>query len=204
MTHQPSNRGRATRALHTLSTIARYSTLAALAITFSSWLVTLRWNIIYTGDLGVLILAHGDVCGFVAPEESLNYGRSKMWTMGWRIEPTTSSLLDRLKPLLLFVQSPELPFRYPGQYFASEPSTGREVMLPAQGLSIPLWLPIASLAALAFVSWYSRIKPFIRRPNSCCKNCGYDLRGNVSGLCPECGRTIPDKQRQVFAESTNS
>lgn len=28
------------------------------------------------------------------------------------------------------------------------------------------------------------------RPAGGCKNCGYDLTGNVSGVCPECGSHI--------------
>jgi hypothetical protein len=28
---------------------------------------------------------------------------------------------------------------------------------------------------------------------SLCKNCGYNLTGNVSGICPECGETIEDQ-----------
>ena len=30
-----------------------------------------------------------------------------------------------------------------------------------------------------------------------CKSCGYDLTGNVSGICPECGRPIPPQPRGV-------
>ena len=26
-----------------------------------------------------------------------------------------------------------------------------------------------------------------------CPSCGYDLTGNVSGTCPECGRPVPAK-----------
>ncbi|MCK6482701.1 MAG: hypothetical protein HUU22_02770 [Phycisphaerae bacterium] len=33
-----------------------------------------------------------------------------------------------------------------------------------------------------------------------CSTCGYDLRGNVSGICPECG-TPADVWRRVFSES---
>ena len=31
----------------------------------------------------------------------------------------------------------------------------------------------------------SRKQPF---PAGCCQRCGYNLRGNLSGQCPECGR----------------
>ncbi|MFQ5805659.1 MAG: hypothetical protein ACE5I3_04330 [Phycisphaerae bacterium] len=33
-----------------------------------------------------------------------------------------------------------------------------------------------------------------RFPLGYCQNCGYDLTGNVSGRCPECGREINAKQ----------
>ncbi|MCC6358656.1 MAG: hypothetical protein IT450_07930 [Phycisphaerales bacterium] len=37
--------------------------------------------------------------------------------------------------------------------------------------------------------WLDRRRP---RPG-CCSACGYDLTGNVSGTCPECGRAITSK-----------
>lgn len=30
-----------------------------------------------------------------------------------------------------------------------------------------------------------------------CDRCGYDLRGNASGICPECGAQIPPKQKEL-------
>ena len=61
----------------------------------------------------------------------------------------------------------------------------------ASGLAI-----LALFAALAtpycalvwsrtYVDWYNR-----RIPHYCCRTCGYDLTGNVSGVCPECGEAI--------------
>ena len=29
-----------------------------------------------------------------------------------------------------------------------------------------------------------------------CRNCGYDLRGNASGCCPECGTAIPQDETE--------
>jgi hypothetical protein len=31
-------------------------------------------------------------------------------------------------------------------------------------------------------------------PEHCCPSCGYNLTGNVSGVCPECGTPIPDER----------
>lgn len=42
----------------------------------------------------------------------------------------------------------------------------------------------AFAAALVFCQWYFR--PC--QPPGCCEHCGYDLTGNISGKCPECGR----------------
>lgn len=39
--------------------------------------------------------------------------------------------------------------------------------------------------------------PFEPRPNFC-RSCGYDLTGNVSGRCPECGWDIPEQVRGIL------
>jgi hypothetical protein len=44
-----------------------------------------------------------------------------------------------------------------------------------------LWL--AWLAPIAFAAWRSRR----RQARGCCRLCGYDLRGDQAGGCPECG-----------------
>ncbi|HUN80371.1 MAG TPA: hypothetical protein VMV81_02565, partial [Phycisphaerae bacterium] len=36
--------------------------------------------------------------------------------------------------------------------------------------------------------WYSAVKIARRISNKLCFYCGYNLTGNVSGVCPECGR----------------
>ena len=59
-------------------------------------------------------------------------------------------------------------------------------------LSFPTW------SAIAFFAAYPTIA-FIRRPHrrrkrrrtlGLCIECGYDLTGNESGVCPECGKPI--------------
>ncbi|MBP7747344.1 MAG: hypothetical protein KA383_14585 [Phycisphaerae bacterium] len=49
---------------------------------------------------------------------------------------------------------------------------------------VPLWIPLALLALLTAALWWRERRPF---PPGCCRTCGYDLRGNQSGRCPECG-----------------
>ena len=52
-------------------------------------------------------------------------------------------------------------------------------------LGIPLWLPWMLCGLLAWCSW--RV---CRVPPRGCARCGYDLTGNRSGRCPECGTEI--------------
>ena len=50
----------------------------------------------------------------------------------------------------------------------------------------PLW-PLFLLPAVGTVVLYWRHRP---RPGLC-RNCRYNLTGNVSGVCPECGTEVP-------------
>lgn len=51
---------------------------------------------------------------------------------------------------------------------------------------VPLWLPFvaASVAGLLLVGVQRKHKP------GRCSSCGYNLTGNVSGRCPECGAVV--------------
>jgi hypothetical protein len=51
-------------------------------------------------------------------------------------------------------------------------------------IELPLWGPLAlCLLAYLLLVWYSHRTT----PTGKCRNCGYDLQGNRSGRCPECG-----------------
>lgn len=65
--------------------------------------------------------------------------------------------------------------------------------LPQDILFIPSWLPAGALAALVFVGPRLLI---VKQDESQCSRCSYDLTGNVSGVCPECGTPVPAKKEQ--------
>ena len=55
---------------------------------------------------------------------------------------------------------------------------------------LPLWIPFVVLALpTAFLWWRDRR----RTPPGHCQTCGYNLTGNVSGICPECGTPVPQR-----------
>lgn len=55
---------------------------------------------------------------------------------------------------------------------------------------MPLWLPAACAVVAASVFWFvSRQRSDDTVPR--CAICGYNLTGNVSGVCPECGTPVP-------------
>lgn len=70
---------------------------------------------------------------------------------------------------------------------------GKFYPVESQTCYIQIWFMVAILGAYpTFVlarllcrRWRQRHKP------NECKTCGYDLTGNESGVCPECGMTIP-------------
>ncbi len=54
---------------------------------------------------------------------------------------------------------------------------------PAFFIECPLWLPFVIVAVPTLLVWRFWPKPV--KPGHC--RCGYDLHGNESGVCPECG-----------------
>ena len=49
--------------------------------------------------------------------------------------------------------------------------------------SLPLWLPLVLPARAVVLGWSGGH----RVPGGRCQICGYDLTGNTTGRCPECG-----------------
>ena len=71
---------------------------------------------------------------------------------------------------------------------------------------IPLWLVFLLSAAPAAWLWLRALghtTAIYRETRGLCSGCGYDLRGNVSGRCPECGKETKKQPRRRQARYRN-
>ena len=54
--------------------------------------------------------------------------------------------------------------------------------------NVPLWCPFALFAACPTITFIrGPLRRYRRRRRGLCLKCGYDLTGNVTGVCSECG-----------------
>lgn len=67
-----------------------------------------------------------------------------------------------------------------------------------------LWMLIGLQLALALFLYIHRhqfnnyLRETIKELTDCCTSCGYDLTGNDSGTCPECGTSIPPETQKAI------
>lgn len=61
---------------------------------------------------------------------------------------------------------------------------------PIAVVFIPIYCVGSLHVGLLFGGIVSKLRWFGRWPLTCCQACSYDLTGNVSGICPECGTKI--------------
>ncbi len=52
---------------------------------------------------------------------------------------------------------------------------------------VPIWMPLVAIGAATAYLWWTDRRPI---PPGHCQKCGYNLTGNVSGRCPECGTAV--------------
>lgn len=110
---------------------------------------------------GGFYFAHGTVCVMLGKDGTADYGRS------------TRSALQLL------------------QNFTSQKFSAR---FRFWSVGIPCWLAVAIFALLPTFMIVrlaaGRVRGRLRTSRGRCCKCGYDLTGNTSGLCPECGSKI--------------
>lgn len=64
---------------------------------------------------------------------------------------------------------------------------------PHRDFYCPLWIPLLVLAIPTVILW----RRDRRYPVGHCRGCGYDLTGNVTGVCSECGQRTEQSEAEV-------
>jgi hypothetical protein len=115
--------------------------------------------------------------------------------------------IDRLAPANVNCRSPRLAFSRGAGYHAEPASAtpaapsvpprwrlagfsftdGRVEDLAVQDVVVPYWFLVAVSAGITIASAERSSR---RPPMGCCPACAYNLTGNVSGICPECGTAV--------------
>lgn len=88
----------------------------------------------------------------------------------------------------------ELGLRFPQQLQAKMNNLSQRVTV------IPFWIVLLPIVCLVVLT--ERRARLKRRRVGHCAQCGYDLTGNVSGRCSECGEAIPVGSRPVDFSAT--
>ena len=58
-------------------------------------------------------------------------------------------------------------------------------------LTLPFWIVVVGLLAYPTIAFMrGPLRRWRRRRKGLCQNCGYNLTGNVTGVCSECGTKI--------------
>jgi len=122
--------------------------------------------------------------------------------------------------LLCYRAATDLMFPYPGFHFWSidfafpdtmlhvDPSAPgrsfhqtRGVRVPGRNIravhvGVPLWILCVIFGAYPTVMFLrGPVRRWNRRRRGRCARCGYDLSGNESGVCPECGSPVDDRRQ---------
>ena len=163
--------------------IFKWVGLALCAAIFSAWGVSLLWPFSWRyGEARRSLDVTGGLVGY------------REWTLPDApifVEREYAKALDGVFPEGYFrhVWAADRPINL--RYFGIRwPGVSRRSFV--RGAFVPLWLPfLIVLIPTIFLFWGDR-----RYPKGSCQSCNYNLTGNTSGICPECGTPIPKDTKE--------
>lgn len=72
--------------------------------------------------------------------------------------------------------------------------------LGAYAIGCLVWRGSFAHRRFAPIAWYYGSLAAVVAITHVCGGCRYDLTGNASGVCPECGEVISQEQRELLAQ----
>jgi hypothetical protein len=179
------------RPLNLLTALSLLLCVAVVALWARSSFVPATWVVSSGADRAVLVRSAGG---------ALHVGRQSVERVG--TGPGAGVRFDLTEPGSVGYDAPDSVGSFANGWYApgaglwSAGSTNVTIppavyLLRWNRMRVPYWLLVLLTVAApatrgAVYSWqYSRAAR--RRRDRLCTRCGYDLTGNVSGVCPECG-----------------
>ena len=141
--------------------VAKWGGVVVCAVLMATWAVSTRWVVAYHGSHRSSAVMNGEFVAFWLAEEKV----PRWWF----------NRLDDAHSTYGFT----LPSYVRSAVLLDDKTTPRSTKF-----SVPIWMPLVlSVGLTTYIIWIDRPP----KPGHC--PCGYNLTGNVSGVCPECGRS---------------
>jgi hypothetical protein len=172
-------RGEGVRRLGRKGRTLKWAGLVLSLLIGSVWLASFRVGWIWVGSHDYTTNGWGSK-RLVGPVFSVSYG------CAWAHQATVVDLSWISMSSWRVYGLPEPPPDWPGYRWRPAAS-----LQPAWWFVLPLWIPLMLAAVPTAVLWWTDRR---RIPPGHCRKCGYNLTGNVSGVCPECGAEVKSGQ----------
>ena len=152
--------------------ILKWTGVGLSALVLTAWIASCVWYVSWCGYRDVIVHSGGVYINFW-PGSRQDYEAMELWQSGGLLAPKYELRHGRVNEP--FLKSIQRGFHYP--------SVSKRAPF-SRNIGIPFWvifLPTAIFTIVLFRRDRRRIPP------GHCSRCGYDLTGNLSGVCSECG-----------------
>ena len=140
--------------------------LAGCVLLLVAWGITLRWDVWVYGRSWTCLVE----CGVVS-----------LGLQEWSATPESPGLSWEIRDRVFYERGHFLWLCLPSTYLHTDGS---------RSVYVPLWLPFL---AVAIPTAWLFLRDRKRIPPGHCQKCGYDLTGNTSGRCSECGNPVHEQ-----------
>jgi hypothetical protein len=128
--------------------------------------------------------------GFSAAHSCTNYADEASWRRAVEQRPARRISHDLFPAVYPRWSTGDWGWGRAGFQWVRRDSTAPTYWSTQRSVVVPYWLP-SLFAAIAPALWIrARLVKVGRKRHGLCLGCGYDLTGNASGTCPECGTLV--------------